>query len=174
MPHVIAMVGLPARGKTYMAKKLTRYLKWIGLNTRVFNVGEYRRQATNSYRNHDFFRADNKEAVAIRKWALILTLNVLNLLNDNLFIIVGWDANNCICFNSKCAEAALEDMCGWLLEESGEVAVYDATNTTYGRRQMIYETVVEKYGFKLFFVESICMDPSLIEANIKVNQHLNS
>lgn len=62
----------------------------------------------------------------------------------------------------------MEDMCGWLMEESGEVAVYDATNTTYARRQMIYETVVEKYGFKLFFVESICNDPTIIDANIKV------
>lgn len=69
---------------------------------------------------------------------------------------------------SKCAADALEDMCGWLMEESGEVAVYDATNTTYSRRQMIYETVVEKYGFKLFFVESICNDPTIIDANIKV------
>lgn len=68
IPHVIAMVGLPARGKTYMAKKLTRYLKWIGLNTRVFNVGEYRRQATEAYRNHDFFRPDNQEAAAIRRY----------------------------------------------------------------------------------------------------------
>lgn len=28
------MVGLPARGKTYIAKKLTRYLNWIGITTR--------------------------------------------------------------------------------------------------------------------------------------------
>ena len=48
--HVICMVGLPARGKTYIAKKLARYLNWIGINTRVFNVGEYRRQATTLYR----------------------------------------------------------------------------------------------------------------------------
>lgn len=34
IPHVIAMVGLPARGKTYISKKLSRYLNWIGINTR--------------------------------------------------------------------------------------------------------------------------------------------
>ena len=50
IPHVICMVGLPARGKTYIAKKLCRYLNWIGITTRVFNVGEYRRQATTLYR----------------------------------------------------------------------------------------------------------------------------
>lgn len=66
------MVGLPARGKTYIAKKLTRYLKWIGITTRVFNVGEYRRQATEAYKNHEFFRPDNKEAAAIRKYVALL------------------------------------------------------------------------------------------------------
>lgn len=28
------MIGLPARGKTYMSKKLTRYLNWIGVPTK--------------------------------------------------------------------------------------------------------------------------------------------
>lgn len=28
------MVGLPARGKTYISKKLTRYLNWIGVPTK--------------------------------------------------------------------------------------------------------------------------------------------
>lgn len=32
----------------------------------VFNLGEYRRQATRAYRNHEFFRLDNQEALAIR------------------------------------------------------------------------------------------------------------
>ena len=49
VPHVICMVGLPARGKTYISKKLARYLNWIGVTTKVFNVGEYRRQ-TEGYR----------------------------------------------------------------------------------------------------------------------------
>ena len=34
-PHVIVLVGLPARGKTYISKKLSRYLNWIGIHTRV-------------------------------------------------------------------------------------------------------------------------------------------
>ena len=33
-PCVVVMVGLPARGKTYMSKKLTRYLNWIGIDTK--------------------------------------------------------------------------------------------------------------------------------------------
>lgn len=33
-PTLIVMVGLPARGKTYISKKLTRYLNWIGVPTR--------------------------------------------------------------------------------------------------------------------------------------------
>ncbi|WVY92654.1 hypothetical protein V8G54_031742 [Vigna mungo] len=33
-------VGLPARGKTFTAAKLTRYLRWLGHNTKHFNVGK--------------------------------------------------------------------------------------------------------------------------------------
>jgi broad specificity phosphatase PhoE/predicted kinase len=58
----IAMVGLPARGKTYIAKKLARYLRWIGLDTKVFNVGEYRRQNCGASKTHDFYHPHNDEA----------------------------------------------------------------------------------------------------------------
>jgi hypothetical protein len=43
-PLVIAMVGLPARGKSYLVKMIRRYLRWIGFETEVFNVGNYRRK----------------------------------------------------------------------------------------------------------------------------------
>ena len=36
--NVIALVGLPARGKTYISRKLSRYLNWIGINTKVWQV----------------------------------------------------------------------------------------------------------------------------------------
>lgn len=40
---VIVMVGLPARGKSYITKKLARYLNWLQHDTMIFNVGEKRR-----------------------------------------------------------------------------------------------------------------------------------
>lgn len=42
---VIIMVGLPARGKSYVTKKLARYLNWLQHDTKIFNVGERRRVA---------------------------------------------------------------------------------------------------------------------------------
>jgi len=40
---VIALVGLPARGKTYLSRKISRYINWIGFNCKSFNIGNYRR-----------------------------------------------------------------------------------------------------------------------------------
>lgn len=34
VPTCFVMVGLPARGKTYISKKLARYLNWIGVKTK--------------------------------------------------------------------------------------------------------------------------------------------
>ncbi|KAL4226924.1 6-phosphofructo-2-kinase/fructose-2 [Mactra antiquata] len=130
-PTVISMVGLPARGKTYMSKKLTRYLNWIGIRTKAFNVGEYRRAAT-KLKCHDFFRSDNSEAENIR---------------------------------TKCALMAIDDACKFL-QSGGEVAVIDATNTTRERRKLLCDLICDKYGFRLFYVESICDDINIIEANI--------
>lgn len=36
---------------------------------------------------------------------------------------------------------------------------------------MIKEIVVNKMGFKLFFVESVCDDPQIIEQNIMVSYY---
>ncbi|XP_040298005.1 6-phosphofructo-2-kinase/fructose-2,6-bisphosphatase 1 isoform X3 [Bufo bufo] len=131
-PTMIIMVGLPARGKTYISKKLTRYLNWIGTPTKVFNVGQYRREAVQTYKNYEFFRSDNQEAMRIRK---------------------------------QCALHALKDVHTYLTREEGQVAVFDATNTTRERRSMILQFAKER-GFKVFFIESICDDPDIIAENI--------
>lgn len=133
-PCAIIMVGLPARGKTYMANKLSRYLNWIGLDTKVFNVGEYRRKAAGNLftTSSDFFRSDNIEAAKIREQA---------------------------------AKDALEDMCNWV--KTGEVAVYDATNSNRARRQMIIDYLRSEGSFHIFFIESVCNDEAIIAENIR-------
>ncbi|XP_013869310.1 6-phosphofructo-2-kinase/fructose-2,6-bisphosphatase [Austrofundulus limnaeus] len=113
-PTVIVMVGLPARGKTYISKKLTRYLNWIGVPTKVFNVGQYRREAVKTYKNFEFFKPDNEEAMRIRK---------------------------------ACASAALRDVAAYFTKEHGQVAVFDATNTTRERRAIINSFAKER-GYK--------------------------
>ncbi|XP_007422256.1 6-phosphofructo-2-kinase/fructose-2,6-bisphosphatase 1 isoform X1 [Python bivittatus] len=132
-PTMVIMVGLPARGKTYISKKLTRYLNWIGIPTKVFNVGQYRREAVQTYKNYEFFSPDNEEAMQIRR---------------------------------QCALAALRDVRTYLSMEEGQVAVFDATNTTQERRALILQFAKEN-GYKVFFIESICDDPDIIQENIK-------
>ncbi|XP_033270682.1 6-phosphofructo-2-kinase/fructose-2,6-bisphosphatase 1 isoform X5 [Orcinus orca] len=136
-PTMVIMVGLPARGKTYISTKLTRYLNWIGTPTKglllsVFNLGQYRREAV-SYKNYEFFLPDNMEALLIRK---------------------------------QCAIAALKDVHNYLSCEEGHVAVFDATNTTRERRSLILQFAKE-HGYKVFFIESICNDPDVIAENIR-------
>ncbi|CAI5688707.1 unnamed protein product [Oreochromis niloticus] len=131
-PTLIVTVGLPARGKTYISKKLTRYLNWIGVPTREFNVGQYRREFVKIYKSFEFFRPDNEEGLKIRR---------------------------------QCASAALNDVREYLTEDGGQVAVFDATNTTRERRETILE-FAEQNGFKVFFVESVCEDPDVIQENI--------
>ena len=38
------MVGLPARGKSFISKKIERFLSWRGDEVQIFNVGERRRK----------------------------------------------------------------------------------------------------------------------------------
>ncbi|XP_028302492.1 6-phosphofructo-2-kinase/fructose-2,6-bisphosphatase 4b isoform X2 [Gouania willdenowi] len=153
-PTLIVTVGLPARGKTYIAKKLTRYLNWIGVPTKEFNVGQYRRECLKIYKSFEFFRPDNNEGLKIRR---------------------------------QCATSALNDVREYLRVEGGQVAVFDATNTTRERREDIMK-FAEQNSFRVcsrpqhslfpkhpnslflsnqvFFVESVCEDPDVIAQNI--------
>ncbi|KAF2216310.1 hypothetical protein CERZMDRAFT_56037 [Cercospora zeae-maydis SCOH1-5] len=69
------MVGLPARGKSYITKKLARYLNWLQHDTRIFNVGERRR--TSMEQNAAFFDPQNKKASQIREQVARETLDEL-------------------------------------------------------------------------------------------------
>jgi hypothetical protein len=131
-PVAFAMVGLPARGKSYIARKLFRYLSWLGHKTKVFNVGSYRRESLGAYQNAAFFDPDNPEGQ--------------RLLND-------------------LAMRALDDMIEWF-DSGGQVGIYDATNTTRARRKLFVERCRSK-GVPVVFIESICDDPRVIDANVR-------
>lgn len=128
----LVMVGLPARGKTHMARRVARYLRWLGVRTRVFNVGNYRRRHLGSHKDHHFFDPSNLDGLAARK---------------------------------KMAIAALDDMLQWFAE-GGEVGLYDATNTTVARRDMLASRI-RAHGLDVVFIESVCEDESVIESNIR-------
>ncbi|KAI7902654.1 6-phosphofructo-2-kinase-domain-containing protein [Cokeromyces recurvatus] len=77
---VVIMVGLPARGKSYIVKKLRRYLNWLQYNTKVFNVGNLRREneALHQYdQSADFFDPNNKDGNKIRDELAIKVLERL-------------------------------------------------------------------------------------------------
>mmetsp|Transcript_77202 Transcript_77202/g.136751 ORF Transcript_77202/g.136751 Transcript_77202/m.136751 type:complete len:496 (+) Transcript_77202:43-1530(+) len=73
---VLVMVGLPARGKSFISRRTERFLQWRGIRTRMFNVGKYRRDALDPQCSgrSDFFAADNKQALQVRETAAIAAL----------------------------------------------------------------------------------------------------
>jgi len=128
----LLMVGLPARGKSYVARKVAGYLSWLGSRTRVFNVGAYRRQRLGGRQTHEFFDPANQESRRVRR---------------------------------ELALGVLDEMLGWLRTD-GDVAIYDATNTTRDRRTVVRERC-QAAGVRVVYVESICDDPSIIAANVR-------
>lgn len=163
---VIVMVGLPARGKSYITNKLTRYLNWLQHDCRVFNVGNTRRMDkenilgpaqkplpdTNTPSPHtgrspetkasashmaDFFNPENKASNELReKWAMDTLDNLLN----------------------------------WVLDGPGSVGILDATNSTKKRRLKVLKRIQErsKGELKVLFMESICSDPAILDTNIRL------
>ena len=69
------MVGLPARGKTFIARKVARYLSWLGYETRVYNVGAYRRSRLGSHHRHSFFDPRNEAANTARTQVALAALD---------------------------------------------------------------------------------------------------
>ena len=140
---VVAMVGLPARGKSFLSNKLMRYLRWREYKVRVFNVGQLRRAVARdsdagswaaSLQDSAFFDSNNAEAVKVRE-----------------------------ALSHEC----LEQLIHWL-KTTGHVGIHDATNTTKARRRQIAERVAQEPGMRLLFLESVCTDPAVVAANVEV------
>jgi len=66
-PLVIATVGLPARGKSFISTMIIRYLKWTGFECEVFNVGSHRRKIGLQSADSSFFDPTNEKAKQVRE-----------------------------------------------------------------------------------------------------------
>ena len=137
---VLAMVGLPARGKSFISHKLEQFLNWSGSRTQIFNAGQKRRREDSpsaptmgrSRSNADFFDASNKDAGAMRE---------------------------------QIAMNTLDELLEWFEEDQGEIGIFDATNSTCTRRQAVVERAGAA-GARVVFIESICDEQALLDANM--------
>ena len=60
---IIVMVGLPARGKSYISRRLSQYLSFFyNVPCKMFNVGDYRRGGKRL--RAEFFNTNNATAMA--------------------------------------------------------------------------------------------------------------
>ncbi|TYZ65159.1 hypothetical protein PybrP1_012067 [[Pythium] brassicae (nom. inval.)] len=147
---VLVMVGLPARGKSFIAKKLWKFLCWKGLRCEVFNVGQLRRALhAGTVQDHTFFDPHNAQAKEERE---LLARQSLQQVQD-WFLGIG---------SSTSSHSG---------QRGGDVAVFDATNTTKARRRTLLDTFdafakANKMSVHVVFVESICTNEAVITANI--------
>lgn len=141
---IIIMVGLPARGKSYIVKKLARYLNWLQYDTRIFNVGDRRRTVTVE-RNLLFTSATLTSSAAF-----------FDPTNPGLVAIRDQIALSC-----------LDELLDWLIHQGGTIGMLDATNISPRRRQLVLSHIRQRPGPQpnILFLESCCFDQALLKKN---------
>ncbi|KAI9793622.1 MAG: hypothetical protein M1833_000708 [Piccolia ochrophora] len=104
---VIVTVGLPARGKTHISVALARYLRWLGVKTRAFHLGDYRRA----------------------------TVGPGTDVPDDYFFVNA--SASSVLLRQKILKKCREDIYHFLNLENGQVAIYDAVNPLSAGRQAL-------------------------------------
>lgn len=95
----IALAGLPGRGKTHLSVSLTRYLRWLGVKTHLFHLGNYRRANAEDDLRHDLFvpTPDNPKANEFRHKIVNECLNdMLNFFKNDKGQVAIYDAVNAL------------------------------------------------------------------------------
>ena len=114
---VIVLVGLPARGKSFISRKLQNFLLWTGNQCKIFNVGKYRRAAhkavmmanANNNNNNNNNDTSQDETSEQRKEIGSCDANFFDPNNEQAGIV-----------RQMAADHAMQDMLSWL----------DGSNTT--------------------------------------------
>jgi len=133
---VIVMVGLPATGKTHIAKRICRFLSFFhDIPCKVFNVGDYRRHLCGAQLSHEFYSPTNVDGVAQRKVACDAALaDLMDYMAEGGVRVAALDATN-----------------------STQARRAHIVATLKGK---------QKNNIKCIFVESICDDDAILRENI--------
>jgi len=136
---VLVMVGLPARGKSFISRKVSAYLSWLGIKVKFFNVGNYRRlcaQDTVGKASESFFDPSNAEASKRRElFALLALIELESFLKNG-------------------GQVAILDGTNSTRERRSLI------------RNFFDREPNSKMNLKTIFIESICNDEKIIEQNI--------
>jgi 6-phosphofructo-2-kinase len=197
---VIVMVGLPARGKSYITKKLQRYLAWQQHNCRIFNVGNRRRVAAGAPpvepASSDHLDSPTQAATILLNGVPTQTLSEPTSLNldhpsrDEETLMetsaeqiptmdqsaTFFDPLNEIGarIRDQVALETLDELLDYLLLQDGSVGIFDATNSTVERRKLIVSRIKEREPkIGILFIESICRDPD-VSLRFRVIQSLST
>lgn len=176
---VIIMVGLPARGKSYITKKIKRYLAWQQHTTRIFNVGNRRRIAVDVHSPGKPKREDPLDAQianillngksAKTEVPKFKEPTEWNLDDPTSAARVDQSANF---FDPKNAQGSkireqlaidtLDELMDFLLSGGGSVGILDATNSTIERRQRLFDHIKSREpNLGILFIESVCQNPNV-------------
>jgi len=168
---VLVLVGLPGRGKSFIARKLYSYFLWVGSSCRVFNVGKYRRAAVNSVNNNNestpacdanFFDSTNESAAKIRHQCAALAMeDMIKWLDDDdhdqtqssecsqqpeLVAENGTEISNVEALKRRkvvrrSSSTSSESFASRFTPLTDRVSIFDATNSTVARRKWIVNTL---------------------------------
>lgn len=185
---VIIMVGLPARGKSYITKKIQRYLSWQQHNSRIFNVGNRRRIAAGVTVKSESTNPPPQQTDVPTQAATIL-LNGVSAPNIDEPTQLDlntttappappaekidqsakfFDPNNesASKLREQVALDTLDELLDYLLHQGGSVGILDATNSTVHRRSTLVKHIKDREPkLGILFIESICHDENVCILN---------
>lgn len=165
---VIIMVGLPARGKSYITKKIVRYLNWLQHDAMIFNVGHRRRRAAG-------MEVDQLASTPTEPSPMPFFQDKHHDAHDDHHQIDQsssfFDPQNreAAELRERVAMETLDELLRYVTDK-GSVGILDATNSTVERRKHIVDRIREVAGKDLgiLFIESSCTDDALLEANMRL------
>ncbi|EHA24340.1 hypothetical protein ASPNIDRAFT_209279 [Aspergillus niger ATCC 1015] len=189
---VIVMVGLPARGKSYVTKKLARYLNWLQHDTEIFNVGERRRVAAGKSPATDGRRSVPPFDGSLPPPAVPTKILVNGKEEDpSESTIVPpmhaspaeqdaireaspepidqsanfFDPKNqlAVKLREQVALDTLDELLDYILDEGGSVGILDATNSTMERRKAIVDHIRNRAGPEL---NILFLESSCVDAEL--------